>query len=279
MKYSYLIILLAVLVSACQKLDERPAVERDATFSYRGWNILSSHRENGLKTLDKAAEYGVNHIELSHYQLCHDLKDLKKPENREATNFFIDAAHERGINDVYVWDHAFYGMDYYPDSFKVEAEGSEDFTHHTAKFEGGLQQQLDLDDPDFWQWVYHDYDSLLALAPNLDGIVLTFIETGSYVIYQHSDKLTTKGQKLAALVDSLGSYFIDRKGLKLTIRTFIYNQFEREVILEALSLIKRKDLHVMIKMVPHDWFLTYPYQDYVAEIPFPVVIEYDCGME
>lgn len=80
-------------------------------------------------------------------------------------------------------------------------------------------------------------------------------------------------------MDSLAGHFVDRHGLKLTIRTFIYNQFERETILEALNLIRHKDLTVMIKMVPHDWFLTYPYQDYVAEIPFPVVIEYDCGME
>ena len=77
----------------------------------------------------------------------------------------------------------------------------------------------------------------------------------------------------------MGNYFIDRKDLKLTIRTFIYNQFERDVVLTALQLIQREDLKVMIKMVPHDWFLTYPYQDYVQEIPFPVVIEYDAGME
>ncbi len=272
------LVYMALWCISCQ--SKQPNVHKNAEkFPYQGWNILSSHKENGLKTLDKAAEYGVNHIELSHYQLCHDLKDLRNAKSREATNFLVDAAHERGIEDVYVWDHAFYGLDYYPDSFKVEAQGNQDFTHHTTKFEGGLQQQLNLDDPEFWKWVYNDYDFLLALSPNLDGIVLTFIETGSYVIYQHSDKLKTKGQKLAALVDSLGNYFIDEKDMKLTIRTFIYNQFEKDVILEALQLIKRKDLTVMIKMVPHDWFLTYPYQDYVSEIPFPVVIEYDAGME
>ncbi len=72
-----------------------------------------------MKTLDKAVEYGINHIELSHYQLCHDLKGLRKPENREAVNFFINAAHERGIDEVFVWDHAFYNIDYYPDRFKI----------------------------------------------------------------------------------------------------------------------------------------------------------------
>jgi len=266
-----------LLLLACQGT---PAPDEPERFPYRGWNILSSHRENGLRTLDQAAAYGVNHIELSHYQLCHDLKDLRQPENRAATNFFIEAAHARGIEDVFVWDHAFYALDYYPDRFKVESQSRpEDFAHHTTKFAGGLQQQLNLDDPAFWQWVYADYDSLLALVPGLDGVVLTFIETGSYVIYQHSEKMPDPAQKLAALVDSLGGHLIDRHGLKLTIRTFIYNQFEKDIILDVLQRIERNDITVMIKMVPHDWFLTYPYQDYVAEIPFPVVIEYDGGME
>lgn len=266
-----------MLVSGCNSEDRSAGIEEK--YSYRGWNILSNHRENGLKTLDAAAEYGINHIELSHYQLCHDLKDLRKDKNREDVNFFIEQAHKRGIPDVFVWDHAFYEMDYYPDRFKVESSAEHDFTHHTKHFEGGIEKQLNLDDPEFWQWVYSDYDSLLALVPGLDGIVLTFIETGSYVLYQHSEKLKSGGQKLAALVDSLGIYFIDKKGLKLTIRTFIYNQFEKDNILEALNRIQRKDIKVMMKMVPHDWFMTYPYQDYVAELPFPVVIEYDCGME
>jgi hypothetical protein len=269
--------LLTALLTGCQ--SEITSNQEKQKYSYRGWNILSSHRENGLKTLDKAVEYNVNHIELSHYQLCHDLKDLRKPANREAVNFFIKEAHKRSIQDVFVWDHAFYHIDYYPNEFKVKTRDDQDFAHHTAKFEGVMEQQLNLDDPAFWQWVYSDYDSLLGLVPELDGIVLTFIETGSYVIYQHSEKLKTPGQKLRALVDSLANYFIDKKNLKLTIRTFIYNQFEQNTILEALNLIHHDDIKVMIKMVPHDWFLTYPYQDYVEKIPFPVVIEYDCGME
>jgi hypothetical protein len=267
-----------ILLMACSRQNEENQT-RETKYTYRGWNILSNHRENGLKTLDAAAKYDVNHIELTHYQLCHDLKDLKNEKKREDVNYFIEEAHKRGIEDVYVWDHAFYGMNYYPDRFKVEVKQEQDLTHHTKHFEGGIDKQLNLDDLEFWQWMYADYDTLLSYAPNLDGIVLTFIETGSYVLYQHSEKMKTGGEKLAALVDSLGNYFIDKKGLKLTIRTFIYNQFEKDNILEALRKIKRKDITVMMKMVPHDWFLTYPYQDYVDEIPFPVVIEYDCGME
>jgi len=274
-----LLIVFFIAFSSCQQRKYSDTSETKGKYSYRGWNLLSNHHENGLKTLDAAAKYGINHIDLSHYQLCHDLKDLKNEKKRKDVNFLIDEAHRRGIEDVYVWDHAFYGLEYYPDRFKLASREEQDFTHHTKQFQGGINRQLNLDDPEFWQWVYNDYDTLLSYAPGLNGVVLTFIETGSYVIYQHSEKLKSGGEKLAALVDSLGNYFIDKKGLKLTIRTFIYNQFEKDNILEALHRIQRTDITVMMKMVPHDWFMTYPYQDYVAEIPFPVVIEYDCGME
>lgn len=142
-----------------------------------------------------------------------------------------------------------------------------------------MDEQLNLDDPEFWQWVYADYDSLLAFIPDINGVVLTFIETGSYVIYQHSEKYKKPEEKIAMLVDSLADYFINKKRLKLTIRTFIYNQFEKEGVVNSLKLIKNKDIKVMLKMIPHDWFLTYPYQDFVDKIPFPVIVEYDCGME
>lgn len=281
-RFFFTIAMLAALLCFffCQNQDaKQERANKQQKYSYRGWNLLSNHRENGMKTLDAAVENNINHIELSHYQLCHFLKDLKKDKNREDVNFFIQQAHQRGINDVFVWEHAFYNIDYYPDRFKVKPQKEQDFSHHATHFEGGMNEQLNLDDPLFWQWVYQDYDSLLALAPAIDGIVLTFIETGSYVIYQHSEKHPTPAQKTAMLVDSLANYFINKKGLKLTIRTFIYNQFEKQSIVNALQKIENEDIKVMIKMTPHDWFLTYPYQDFVAQIPFPVIIEYDCGME
>lgn len=274
MKGILIIIAMYLILMSCS--EQR---KTESKYTYRGWNFLSNNKELNLEKLDSAAAWGVNHIELTHYQLCHDLKDMKDEKRRADVNYFTEEAHKRGIENVYVWDHAFYNMDYYPDRFKLEAKSEQNFAHHATKFTGGMHQQLNLDDPEFWQWVYSDYDTLLSYVPDIDGIVLTFIETGSYVIYQHSDKAPTHADKIAMLVDSLANYFINDKGLGLTVRTFIYNQFEKESVLNGIKKIKNKDIKVMMKMVPHDWFLTYPYQDYVSEIPFPVVIEYDCGME
>lgn len=274
------VVLLTLVIGfiACEKAEEQNSEVTENRFTTRGYNFLSSNEELNLQKLDTAVAYGVNHIELSHYQLCHFLKDLKDTSRRKLVNYYTQEAHDRGIEEVFLWDHAFYNMSYYPDRFKLEAE-DQDLSHHAGHFEGGKDQQLNLDDPEFWEWVYNDYDTLLSYAPDVDGIVLTFIETGSYVLYQHSEKLKTPQEKIAALVDSLANYFIEEKGKKLTIRTFIYNQFEKEKILGALKLIKNQDIKVMVKMVPHDWFMTYPYQDYIADIPFPVIIEYDCGLE
>lgn len=126
-------ILLSIFLFACQSTTNQNQNNKDKSerYTYRGWNLLSNHRENGLQTLDAAAENGVNHLELSHYQLCHFLSDMKKEKNREDVNFFIKEAHKRGIEDVFIWDHAFYNIDYYPQKFKVKSKGNQDFKHHT----------------------------------------------------------------------------------------------------------------------------------------------------
>ena len=54
------------------------------------------------------------------------------------------------MENVYVWDQAFYNIDCFPDRFKVSNESApQELTHYTTKFSGDIQQQLNLDDPKF----------------------------------------------------------------------------------------------------------------------------------
>ena len=87
-----------------------------------GWNILTNHTPTALKTLHAAKNYQVNHLQLSH-DICHDLKDIKHQWNRNIVNMLTKKAHEAGIPEVVVWDHALYDLDYYPDRFKEEESG------------------------------------------------------------------------------------------------------------------------------------------------------------
>ncbi|MFW6223174.1 MAG: hypothetical protein ACOC3T_06140, partial [Bacteroidota bacterium] len=226
-----------------------------------GWTILSDNRENALKVIRASGEYDINHLQLSH-KIVHKLKHLRQEENRKLTNELIDSAHAKGIDEVVLWDHALYWLGYYPDKFKT-----------------GPDSTLNLDNPELWEWIKNDYREMLDLAPNADGIVLTFIETGAHVEDQYSEKLTSEAEKLALLVNEISKVIIDERNLKFYIRTFIYFPSELNAVLECLDLIENKSIIVMSKEVPHDFFLTHPRTFWIDRINFPVIVEFDCTHE
>lgn len=127
----------------------------------RGWNILSDSYADAQVTISAAKTYNINHLQLSH-DLVMDLKEIREPEKQKLVNKLINEAHFAGINEVVAWDHAFYDLEYYPDGFKTGPKGT-----------------LDLDNPLFWDWFKADYREMLKLIPGIDGLVLTFIETGA----------------------------------------------------------------------------------------------------
>lgn len=249
----FICVLFLLLFSGCKE-------NKDQIRIY-GWNILTDHTPTAQKTLKAAKKYQVNHLQLSH-DICHDLKDVKHQWNRNIVNMLTKKAHEAGIPEVVVWDHALYDLDYYPDRFKEK--------------ESGL---INLDDPEFWKWVKDDYRKMLDKVPEINGIVLTFIETGARVENQHSEILKTPQEKLAALVDSIASVIIDERNLKLYIRSFMYNRSELNNLLNCFNLIKHKEIVVMAKETPHDFFVTHPVSSWIQDIPFPVIIEFDCTHE
>ena len=226
----------------------------------RGWNLLSDDVLMGLKALQKASDYQINHLQLSHH-LIMDLKDVRDRQKLQSTRKLVKSAHDQGIEKVFVWDHALYDLDYYPDEFKTS---------------DGL---IDLDDAGFWRWVKNDYRSMLDSLPDIQGIILTFIETGANVEDQYSSKWKTEEEKLAHLVDSVASVVIDERKLELFIRTFIYHKAELESLLGCVNLVRHPDVKVMTKEVPHDFFLTHPVSDFVTEFDKEVIIEFDLGHE
>ncbi|MDZ7724975.1 MAG: hypothetical protein U5R06_19730 [candidate division KSB1 bacterium] len=227
----------------------------------RGWNILSDDQASAEQVIKTAADRNINHLQLSH-QLVMNLKDLRNPERAAAVNELVDLAHQQGIEEVTVWDHALYHLNYYP-----------------KRFRSGPDSTLDLDNPEFWSWLKGDYRELLGLVPNIDGIILTFIETGAHIEDQYSQTMASEAEKLAALVDTLAGVIIDEHALSLTIRTFTYTRSELDAMLNCLNLIRHPDVRVMNKEVPHDFFLTHPPAEFVADIRQQSIIEFDAAHE
>ena len=249
--------LVTLIFAACGH-KKRPGQSK---IEIRGWNILTNHTPTAYKTLNASVDYPVNQLQLSH-QICHNLKDVKHQWNRNIVNGLTKKAHELGIPEVVVWDHALYDLDYYPDRFKVN-----DST------------QINLDDPQFWSWFKKDYHKMLDKIPEVNGIVLTFIETGARVENQFSKVLQTPEEKLAALVDSVASVVVKERKMNLYIRSFMYNRSELSNLMNCFDLIKTPEIVVMAKETPHDFFITHPVSTWIKDIPFPVIVEFDCAHE
>ena len=227
----------------------------------RGWTILSDSMPDDLITIAAAPAYHINHLQLSH-QIVHDLRQVKADKKRDLVNELTEAAHRAGISEVVVWDHTLYKLDYYPKQFRTGPGGT-----------------IDLDNPEFWAWFKEDYRRMLDRVPAIDGLVLTFIETGARAERQHSTQLKTPAEKLARVVNAVADVVVGERKLNLYVRTFSYSQKEYANVLGAIRLRKRPQIRLMMKETPHDFFLTHPDNPYAGMIARPTIIEFDIAGE
>ncbi|MEV6241201.1 hypothetical protein [Lentzea sp. NPDC051838] len=238
-----------------------PAAAHADSPDIRGWTLLSNNDAGNEQTIAAARDYRINHLQLSH-DVIHHLRQLKESDDRRQRAVRLtDQAHAAGIEEVAVWDHALYSLTYYPAEFRTGPNGT-----------------IDLDNPAFWDWFKADYRAMLDLLPNIDSVILTFIETGARVERQHSTRMKTAEEKLAYLIDQIASV-TDERGKLLYLRTFAYFPEEMNNVLRALDLVQNQHVRVMAKAQPHDFFLTHPIDVTVPKIKRPVLIEYDATGE
>lgn len=227
----------------------------------RGWVILSDDMEQAVRTIKTAKEYGINQLQLSH-EIIHDLKAIRERKVCGQVNELIQPAHAEGIEEVLLWDHSLYALDYYPSRFRTGPDGT-----------------IDLDNPEFWEWFKEDYRQMLNLAPDADGLVLTFIETGAYAEKQHSVHMRTPEEKLAAVVNAVSDVVIGERKKRLYIRTFAYSEEEYKSTVGCIGHIKSDEVILMMKETPHDFFLTHPDNAYIRKMNRPTIVEFDAGNE
>lgn len=226
-----------------------------------GWNILSDNIENAKRVINRAAQYGISHLQFSH-ELVMNLCEMRDETRRNIVNPLIDYAHTKGIEDVLLWDHALYDLNYYPACFRTGPNGT-----------------LDLDNIAFWEWLKNDYRELLDFVPQIDGVVLTFIETGSRIEEQYSTKFVDRKSKLAAIINLLSEVICVEYKKNLYIRPFSYTSSEYEEFMQALDLVDNKNIILMMKETPHDFFLTHPNNPNILNTSYRTIIEFDTGNE
>ncbi|MBQ0078010.1 MAG: hypothetical protein KBS55_05215 [Bacteroidales bacterium] len=234
-----------------------------AAVPVRGFSLTSDDHEGGLRAIEAAASYGVNHLQLSH-KIVMDLCEIKDKQKAALVNSFIDEAHSAGIAEVVLWDHCLYKMDYYPAEFKVK---------------DGKKTRLDFDNEAFWEWLKDDYRDMLSRVPEADGLVLTFIETGARAEQQVSQRYKTGEEKIAAVVSAVSEVVCKELGKKLYLRTFAYSRDEYATITACINLLPESDsIVLMMKETPHDFILTHPHNPLIGTIDRPTIVEFDtCG--
>lgn len=226
----------------------------------RGWNILTDDSSEIESVINAAKRYDINHLQLSH-QLIMDLRQLKDSNKQKEINGLLAKAHKAHIEEVTLWDHALYNLEYYPDRFKT-----------------GPKRTIDLDNPDFWKWFRQDYRDMMALVPTVDGLILTFIETGARAEQQYSKRMG-RSEKLAKVINNIADVVIGELGKKLYIRTFAYTKEEYQTIIGCMTYLKSSKIILMMKETPHDFFLTHPDDQFAGKINRPTIIEFDAGNE
>jgi hypothetical protein len=251
--YAFLLACAAALAAAAAPLPDGVPV--------RGWTILSRSEADDMATIAAAPGYGINHIQLSH-DLVMELKAMRDPAKAGLVNRLVDAAHGAGIHEVVVWDHALYALDYYPERFRTGPGGT-----------------LNLDDPDFWSWFKEDYRTMLDRLPRIDGLVLTFVDTGARSERQFSRRLTTNSQKLAAVVNAVADVVIGERHLSLYARTLASSNADYDTILGAVDLFQRPQVRLMMKETVEDFFLTSPKEGHAGAVPRPTLMEFDAAGE
>ncbi len=244
---------------AAQQATPRTGPLRDGQ-PVRGWTILSESHKDADVVIGATPPYKINHLELSH-EIVMDLRDVYTERKRALVNQLTDSAHRAGVQEVVIWDHALYELEYYPPRFRTGPGGT-----------------LDLDNPELWSWIKQDYRTMLDLVPHVDGIVLTFIETGARTERQHSQRLTTPQEKLAAVVNAVADVVIGERHLNLYARTFSYTHEEYRNIVGAIDRFQ-PGVRLLMKETPHDFFLTHPNDFFAGTIARPTVVEFDAAGE
>lgn len=237
-----------------------PALVQAAPASVRAINILSANIENGHAAIDAAAAEGMTQVQLSH-RVIHNLFDLKDDQKLALAGELSSYAHSKGISEVLVWDHALYDTDYYPAEFYYPGTGL-----------------LDLDKEGLWEWIRQDYRGMMALCPDVDGLVLTFVESGARIEEQYSRMSIP--ERLAKVINTVSGVVCEECGKTLYLRTFAYDEAEYRNIEECFSLVDwNGSMVLMVKDAPHDFFLFHPDNSYAGKLGHPTVVEFDTCLE
>ena len=239
-----------------------------------GWIILDDDSVAVRETIEKAYQFGVNHIQLSHHIIM-NIDDILG-DNAEARykvdvlNKGIAWAHHYNMK-AYIWVHEFSGV---------------------PRTTEGRRVCYSPDSP-IWHQRKEAYRKGLAKIPDLDGVIFMY---GSAPVppwrtscdcdwcvkngYANSGGDAAQAKRIRLVTENIGGYIANDLGKELFIRTFVHEPAEIEWHNSGLSSARSVEFTGMHKGPVQDWQPYNPHHGSTGNIgDHPCVMELDIAGE
>ncbi|MCR4314914.1 MAG: hypothetical protein NUW37_01050 [Planctomycetes bacterium] len=239
-------------------------LSKAALAEIRGWQLHDPDLRHILSVLDKAKEYDINHVQLSHGIGMSVNEVLETPGRIALVNLVTQRAHSQGAK-VFQWAHEF------------ESAGGRPILPVIS---------VDLDGPmkSFWQSRLDSYREFFEKCPEVDGIVLMFGSASMepwHMIPHPSCQMTrdmSMPERLATIINHIAHVVRDELGKEVIVRDFNHAPQQQEWICETAKLVE--GVTWMPKCVPQDWEPYYPHNPMIGNTPgSECIVEFDLGME
>ena len=234
-----------------------------------GWILLDPDPEAVKESIELAAEYGVNHIQLSH-GLIMNVEDVlgegtEAKQRVETLNMGIALAHQHGMK-AFVWTHEFSGTDL-EICFGPEGE--------------------------VWQQRADAYRQLFEKLPDLDGVNLMFGSAPSPPWFaicmcewclDNYDELPLfippPEERLRLITEQIGKVVVEEEGRRLFVRTFVHEPAEIGWHSDGLAAVAGVEFTGMHKGPVQDWQPYNPHHPCIGKVgDHPSVMELDLAGE
>ncbi len=247
---------------------EEWAFDRSNYDAINGWILLDSNPDAVRETIETAARYGVNHVQLSH-GLIMDIDDLLEDGGQtraDTLNLGIQLAHENGMK-AFVWAHEFSRV--------------------------AVSVCFDPEDQ-IWEDRKDAYREALAMIPDVDGVVMMFGSSDmppwfamcscDYCEENYPESLAWErppsNERVQMVVEIIGGTITDELGKELLIRTFVHEPNEITWHSEGMSAAKGVEFTGMHKCAVQDWQPYNPHHGSTGNIGnHPSVLEMDVAGE
>lgn len=254
-----------------QDLDvaEVPRLDAPDWGPRRSWVLLSADPARVAQNLERASEFGVEEVQLSHELIS--AIDRLGSEERQPVLEALAQAKARGLR-VLVWSNELNNVPF--------------------------ALCFDPADP-VWAARKQAYRDAFAVAPQLDGVVLSFGSaspppwlaacTCAWCQEIESDapasvrafRVPEPAERVRFLVELVHDVVTGELGRQVYVRTFIHEPDELAWVLDGLGRVPAwRRLTVMSKDVPNDWEPYYPLDPSFGAFPDrPTIMEFDAAGE